>query len=77
MLDDEVVLVVPALHPKVCFSTYQAENLKHLVMLSQETSCQREDGFCVLVIFYGRKEMLQYVVVYICLWFQTFKQMFF
>ena len=73
MLDDEVVLVVPVLHPKVCFSTYQAENLKHLVMLSQETSYQREDGFCVLVIFYRRKEMLLFKFAF---GFQTFKQFF-
>ena len=74
MLDDEVVLVVPVLHPKVRFSTYQAENLKHLVMLSQESSYQRADGFCVLVIFYRRKEMLLFKFAF---GFQTFKQFFF
>lgn len=66
--------MVPVLHPKVCFLTYQAENLKHLVMLSQETSYQRADGFCVLVTFYRRKEMLLFKFAF---GFQTFKQFFF
>ena len=49
MQDDEVVLVVPVLCSKVCFSNFHAEDLTApLLMLYQEKFYQREDGSCVL-----------------------------